>query len=217
MSTNTTSTSDRIEADSLTSSPAQEEGAQRVSGSPLVATLPDPAVIARIANEFFATLPGASAPPGASVEAASPNGVDLRAPSGSAARTAVPDYPREMFSFPALPNSGSVPGLPQVPWTVPTGALTRVGDACFFLISISSKRREGRALGRCAADSTCRGDVFVSWCPGNSFVTADRSAEWVECGYSLVFTGARDSICPDRPYRVRTISDARQFWQRRQN
>jgi len=123
MSTNTTSTSDRIEADSLTSSPAQEEGAQRVSGSPLVATLPDPAVIARIANEFFATLPGASAPPGASVEAASPNGVDLRAPSGSAARTAVPDYPREMFSFPALPNSGSVPGLPQVPWTVPTGAL----------------------------------------------------------------------------------------------
>jgi cysteine desulfurase / selenocysteine lyase len=118
MSTNTTSTSDRLEdeGDSLTSSPAQEEGAQRfVNVSPLVAALPDPAVIARLANEFFAALPGAAEPLSASAPAASPTEVDLRLPAGSAARTAVPDYQREMFSFLAVPNPGSVPGIPQTP------------------------------------------------------------------------------------------------------
>src|SRR5580658_10448951 len=116
MSTNTTSTSDRFEADSLTSSPAQEEGVQKVSGSPFAA-LPDPAVLARFANEFFAALPSTSVP------VASPNTVDLRAPSGSIPRTSVPDDPREMFSVPGVPNSGSVSGLPDMPSTVPTGAL----------------------------------------------------------------------------------------------
>jgi hypothetical protein len=128
MSTNTTSTSDRVEADSLTAPPAPEEGAQKVeSASPLVAALPDPAVLARLANEFFAALPGATDPLGASMPAASPHEVDLRAPSASAPSTAVPDYQRETFSFPAVPDPGSVqrnaPGLPQMPSTVPTGAL----------------------------------------------------------------------------------------------
>jgi len=129
MSTNTTSTSDRFEADSLTSSPAREEGVQKVeSVSPFAARLPDPAVIARLANEFFAALPSASVP------AASPNEVDLRVPSGSVPRTSVPDYPREMFSFPGVPNSGSVPELPELPSTVPTGALN---EADFRAIAAS--------------------------------------------------------------------------------
>jgi cysteine desulfurase / selenocysteine lyase len=116
MSTNTTSTSDRFEADSLASPPAHEEGAQKfVGASPFAAALPDPAVLARLANEFFAALPSASVP------VASPNEVDLRAPSGSIPRTSVPDYPREMFSFPGVPNSGSVPGLPDMPSAVPIG------------------------------------------------------------------------------------------------
>ena len=111
MSTNTTSTSDRAEADSRTSSSAQEEGERNVeSVSPFAAALPDPAVLARLANEFFAALPGAAEPLDARVSSASPNEVDPRFVSGAVPRTAVPDYPREMFSSPAVPNSGSVPG-----------------------------------------------------------------------------------------------------------
>jgi len=133
MSTNTTSTSDRLAADSQASSPAQEnEGGQKVdSVSPFVATIPDPAVIARLANEFFAALPGATESPGASAPIASPNEVDLRAPSGSAPKTAVPDYQREFFSLPAVPNPGSVQGIPS---TMPTGALN---EADFQAIAAS--------------------------------------------------------------------------------
>jgi cysteine desulfurase/selenocysteine lyase len=134
MSTNTTNTSDRFEADSLTSSPAREEGVQKVSASPFATALPDPAVLARLANEFFAALPGAAEPLGASLRAASPNEVDLRVPSGSFPRTSVPDYPHEMFSFSAVPNPGSVPGLPPMPSTVPTGALN---EADFRAIAAS--------------------------------------------------------------------------------
>jgi cysteine desulfurase / selenocysteine lyase len=101
MSTNTTSTSDRLEADSLTSSSAHKDGAQNVESlSPFAAALPDPAVIARLANEFFAAMPGASAPLDTRVSPASPNEVDPRFVSGGVPRTAVPDYPREMFSPP---------------------------------------------------------------------------------------------------------------------
>jgi cysteine desulfurase / selenocysteine lyase len=128
MSINTTSTSDRVDADSLTSSPAQEKGVRRLSASPFAAALPDPAVLARLANEFFAALPGAGLP------AASPNEVDPSVPSASVPRTSVPDYPREMFSFPDLPDSGSVPGLPEMPSTVPMGALN---EADFRTIAAS--------------------------------------------------------------------------------
>jgi cysteine desulfurase/selenocysteine lyase len=104
MSTNTTSTNDRLDAVSLTSSPAQGEGAQNVeSATPLMAAFPDPVVIARLANEFFAALPGAL-PPDAGVSAATPNETDLRPISGAASRVAVPDYQREVFS----PASGGV-------------------------------------------------------------------------------------------------------------
>jgi cysteine desulfurase/selenocysteine lyase len=134
MSTNTTSTSDRFEADSLTSSPAQEEGVQKASVSPFVETLPDPAVIARLANEFFAALPGESSPLDARVSSASPKEVDPRLVSGAAPRTTVPDYPREMFSSPSVPSSGAVPGFPQNPSNVPIGALN---EADFLAIAAS--------------------------------------------------------------------------------
>jgi cysteine desulfurase/selenocysteine lyase len=128
MSTNTTSTSDGYEADSLTSSPGQKEGVPKGEGvSPLVATLPDPAVIARLANEFFAALPGATGPVGASAPVASPDAVDLRVALGSVPLTSVPDFPREMFSFPGAPSSGSVSGLPEMPSPVPMDALNE-GD-----------------------------------------------------------------------------------------
>src|ERR1035438_350410 len=115
MSTNTTSTSDRLEADSLTSSSAQKQGAQNAERvSPFAAALPDLAVIARLANNFFAAMPGASAPLDARVSPASPNEADPRFVSGAVPRTVVPDYPREILSSPAAPNSGSVPRVPQM-------------------------------------------------------------------------------------------------------
>jgi cysteine desulfurase/selenocysteine lyase len=100
MSINTTNTSDRIAASSPTSSSAQEKATheyQGVSGG--MTAVPDPAVIARLANEFFAALPKAAAP----------------------------DYPQEMFSVPAAPNPRAVvpgiPGVPQLPSSPPSGAL----------------------------------------------------------------------------------------------
>jgi len=135
MSTNTTSTSDRLQAASLTSSPAQEEGAQKIeSVSPFAAVLPDPAVIAKLANEFFAALPGAPAPPDASVSAFSPDEADLRAIPGKLPQTTVPDYPREMFSFPTAPNPRPVPGSPNLPSSPPADLLN---EADFKAIAAS--------------------------------------------------------------------------------
>jgi cysteine desulfurase/selenocysteine lyase len=73
-----------------------------------MSAVPDPAVIAKLANEFFAALPGAASP----------------------ANATVPDYPREMFSFPAAPNTG----FGQPPSATPIGALT---EADFRAIAAS--------------------------------------------------------------------------------
>jgi len=135
MSINITSTSDRLEADSLTSSSAHKEGAQKVETvSPFAGTLPDPAAIARLANEFFAAMPGAPAPLDARVSTASSNEPDPRFVSGALPRTVVPDYPRETFSSPAVPDSGSVPGVPHMSSASPTGAM---GEADFRAIAAS--------------------------------------------------------------------------------
>jgi cysteine desulfurase/selenocysteine lyase len=124
MSTNTTSTSDRSALDSMTSSPEQEEGRQKFEGVPsLMTALPDPAVIARLANEFFAALPASPVPPDAAVPPVSPNEVDLPAVSSLAPPIAVPDYPREVISTPAAPNLHSVPRPPQQPVSPPFGDL----------------------------------------------------------------------------------------------
>jgi cysteine desulfurase/selenocysteine lyase len=77
----------------------------------LMSAMPDPATIARLANEFFAALPGAASPAGASASSASPNnmGVPPSAPSAG-----VPDFPREVFSSPTVP-AGAVAGIPRPP------------------------------------------------------------------------------------------------------
>ena len=60
MSTNTTSTNEQVAADTLTveGTPGPAQDAQKYQNlSAAFASLPDPAEIARLANEFFAALP----------------------------------------------------------------------------------------------------------------------------------------------------------------
>jgi cysteine desulfurase/selenocysteine lyase len=112
MSINTTSTSDELAAtdaptSSSTSEAGQEESTRRYQGvSALMSAVPDPAVIAKLANEFFAALPGGALPSSAALSSPSPNqaGAVPAAPGA-----AVPDYPREIFSFPAVPKAEAPP------------------------------------------------------------------------------------------------------------
>src|SRR5208282_1753852 len=134
MSINITSTSDPLATDAPTSSStqaaAQEEGTQKYSGvSGLMSAVPDPAMIAKLANEFFAALPGVASP--ASVAAPSPSEAGA---IPAALGAAVPDYPRETFSTPAVPNQRSVPGGPQLPSSPPSSVLT---EADFRAIAAS--------------------------------------------------------------------------------
>jgi cysteine desulfurase / selenocysteine lyase len=105
-----------------------------------MSAVPDPAVIAKLANEFFAALPGAAPGtlpgtlPDAVTPPASPTDVDLRGVSGAAPHAAVPDYPRETFSVPGMPNQASIPGGPQMPSSPPTGVLN---EADFRAIAAS--------------------------------------------------------------------------------
>src|ERR1017187_3345232 len=95
MSTNTTSTSDRLGSASPTLSsaqePTQQEGTQKYQGVPVsMSAVPDAAVIARLANEFFAALPGGAAPPRPTVPA-------VPGIPGNVPPAAIPDFPREAF------------------------------------------------------------------------------------------------------------------------
>jgi cysteine desulfurase / selenocysteine lyase len=133
MSTNITSTSDRVATDAPTSSSSSalssvQEGARKHDGvSGAMSAVPDPAVIARLANEFFAALPGAAM-----------SAIDLRAVPGTLPAAvpvaAAPDHPREMFSIPGLPNARSIPGGPQLPSSPPSGPLN---EADFRAIAAS--------------------------------------------------------------------------------
>ena len=163
MSINITSTSDRMAAGSPTSSSSQknvqestqEGGAQKHQDlSSLMAAVPDPEVIAKLANEFFAALPGTVLP-----ENSGPSSPLSSSPLPSGAGTipvavqpagpdsfpgappkSVPDYPRAMFSLPSVPNAGvpnaGVPnaGVPQPPSVSPAGALN---EADFRAIAAS--------------------------------------------------------------------------------
>jgi len=136
MSTNTTSTSNRLGADVLTSSPAQEhreDAEQYESASPFVTAVPDAAVIAKLANEFFAALPLAPKLPQEMVPEELASGAVPAIP-GMPPRPAIPDYPREMFSFPTTPNVPVVPGVPRPPSSPPTAALN---EADFRAIAAS--------------------------------------------------------------------------------
>jgi cysteine desulfurase/selenocysteine lyase len=145
MSTNTMNTpSDRVAAGVSRSVPA-EEGAQKYE-NPFAASLPDPAVMARLANEFFAALPRSPVPqgntvitspsteiaseliPGAVPQPAapsmSPSGV-LDA-EGASPTTAPPSFPlvNEMFAFPSVPNVASPMSVPTPPSSPPSAQLT---------------------------------------------------------------------------------------------
>src|SRR5271170_1838840 len=128
MSTNTTSTSDRVEA-GVASVPV-DEGA-RAYENPFadITSLPDPVVIARLANEFFAALPRSPEPQGGSAATASPAKMDSVAVSALAPPTPLPDAPdsqrtspttvppsfppvNEMFAFPGVPGVASPPSFP---------------------------------------------------------------------------------------------------------
>ncbi len=148
MSINITSTSDRIATDSPTSSStqeaAQEGSAQKYQDLPsLMSAVPDPAVIAKLANEFFAALPGAGPPANAGLSSPAPSeageirAVALPAVAGSlpdappkSVPNSVPDYPREMFSLPRVSNAG----MPQPPSVSPASALN---EADFRAIAAS--------------------------------------------------------------------------------
>lgn len=152
MSINITSTSDRIATESPTSSSSQESGheggAQKHQDlHSLMSAVPDPAVIAKLANEFFAALPGTLLPansalplpsasePGAMRAMASP-AVSSSLPDSlpKSVPNSLPDYPREVFSFPSVPNAG----MPQPPSlsssSSPAGALN---EADFRAIAAS--------------------------------------------------------------------------------
>jgi cysteine desulfurase/selenocysteine lyase len=102
MSINITSTSDQLATDTPTPDAAHKEGVEKYQGaSALIAAVPDPAVIAKLANEFFAALPGSALPASVGTRPPSSN----EAGANPSARGAVPDYPREMFSFPAVPKA----------------------------------------------------------------------------------------------------------------
>lgn len=132
MSTNTTSTSDRIATDTPTSSSTpgsaqeagQQEGTRRYEGiSALMSAVPDPAVIEKLTNEFFAALPGAALPANPLPLSHPPDHPPEGAGAIPAVPSALPDFPREMFSFPAIPNPRAVAGVPVPPSSPPTGAL----------------------------------------------------------------------------------------------
>jgi hypothetical protein len=133
MSTNTTNTSEHPGMDSPAPDSRKAEpdfakgeraGSYESLGNPM-ARLPDPAVIARLASELYAPLPVAPASPPAppSHSSSSLPGVDLAGATGQVPQAAVPDYPREMFSFPAPPNLGKVSGLSQRPAPLPAAHL----------------------------------------------------------------------------------------------
>src|ERR1700733_9997322 len=133
MSTNTTSTNERVAADTLTveGAPGQAQDApQDQNLSAAFASLPDPRVIARLANEFFAALPAPSpaafSPPGK----AEPGVI----PASDPPLGAVPEQPREVLSFPAVPSVPSAPGAPELPSSPPFGPLN---EADFRAIAAS--------------------------------------------------------------------------------
>ena len=131
MSINTTSTSDRLAADSPTSSPDLELEQKYEGVSGLMSAAPYPAVIAKLANEFFAALPGAALPANAGLPSVSPS---ESAAIPGVPPAAAPDVPREMFSFPAAPDPRTVPGVPSPPLQSPAGALN---EADFRAIAAS--------------------------------------------------------------------------------
>jgi cysteine desulfurase / selenocysteine lyase len=133
MSTNTTSTNDARELGSQGSS-AGPASAQKVQvSSPFSGALPDPAVIARLANEFFAALPAVPQSQSSGGSTAGANEVDLY--HSTFMPPAVPDFSREIGSAPAVPNSGVTSEPPEM--IPPTTSRDPLTEADFRAIAAS--------------------------------------------------------------------------------
>ncbi len=133
MLTNTTSTSERLAADALTPASAADRAQDTQRYEKLFAgfpSLPDPAIIAKLANEFFAALPGQPTTP-----VSPPGEVDLGAthttspPSGP-----MPELPSEVVTFGRPQSLSSGPVAPQSPSSLPFGPLN---EADFRAIAAS--------------------------------------------------------------------------------
>ena len=143
MSTNTMNTSDRVAAAGSTSVPA-DEGVQKYE-NPFAATIPpDPALIARLANEFFAALPRSPESPESTAAISPPTEIDLGAGSNRvppAAPSLSPHLPdanqalpatvpplvpsvNEVYAFPGAPGGASPPSFPTAASSPPSGQLT---------------------------------------------------------------------------------------------
>jgi cysteine desulfurase / selenocysteine lyase len=144
MSTNTMNTASERGAAGVPTSVPADQGAQEYE-NPFAASLPDPAVIARLANEFFAALPRSrvlqgvtettspsteiapgvvpGAVPPATAPTPSPNILNAERASPT---TAPPSFPpvNEMFAFPGVPGVASPPSFPAPPSSPPSGQLT---------------------------------------------------------------------------------------------
>jgi cysteine desulfurase / selenocysteine lyase len=135
MSTNTMSTSDRV----ATEAPAPDANAPPNPFTGL-ASLPNPDVISRLANEFFAALPGSGALPsgasGASLPDTGPTTQTVVAVPKSVAGPyfdgeggtpfgAIPSFPsiRDAFSFPNVPGAAAPPGVSAPPSSPQAGQL----------------------------------------------------------------------------------------------
>ena len=210
MSINITSTSDQLATDTPTPDAAHKEGVEKYQGaSALIAAVPDPAVIAKLANEFFAALPGSALPASVGTRPPSSN----EAGANPSARGAVPDYPREMFSFPAVPKAevlhepaaspasalneadfraiaaslaGALPLAPQVTAAAPTVAPTDSSPS-----SSSGQLRSRRTLGCRSPDSARRRDVFLSRRPGSAGVPSNSAAERFGSSRNSIFAARK--------------------------
>jgi len=133
--------SDRVAAGVPTSVPADEGAQQYENPFAATASLPDPAVIARLANEFFAALPQSPVRQGSIATTSPPTEIDSGAvpppvaPSPSpnvldaergSPTTATPSFlpVNEMFAFPGVPGVASPPSLPTLPPSPQSGQLT---------------------------------------------------------------------------------------------
>ena len=120
MSINTMSTSDRAVAHASEAATASERPSYENLSSP--ASLPDVAIITKLANEFFAALPGQAIPSdiplGLSSASSAPDGAGLPpSPSGTTYPVSVPNAPQQAFTSPGFSGSENLPTVPAASGT----------------------------------------------------------------------------------------------------
>jgi cysteine desulfurase/selenocysteine lyase len=141
MSTNTTSTNERIAADTVapgSAAPRAQEAQQYEKLSAAFPSLPNPAVIAKLANEFFAALPAQP-----TVPASQPGEVDFAAIRASSPTFGlIPEMPGEVLSFGTPPSEQSGSFVPQ---SLSSGPFGPLNEADFRAIAASLAGATGLA------------------------------------------------------------------------